>query len=488
MLLRSTLAGLVGGLLVTAGLAPFGWWPLPVLGIAVLLAAVGDHTRRGRIAVGLAFGIGLCLPGLWWMTEFTLPGYVLASLLESSLVALAVVACPPGRWRALGLPAGLVLVEALRWVVPFGGVPIATVAETQVGGPLLEAARIGGPLLVAALVGVSAVALGALVRRRWRLALPTALAVGAVVALAMVAPDGRRVSTIATAVVQGGGERGTRAVDSSARAVFDAHLAATDAVPEGTELVVWPEDVIDIDGDVRHSEEGDLVSARVMELGATLVAGVVAGAGDHFTNVAQVWRPDGSYGPTYEKNQRVPFGEYIPFRSLVEDVADVSAVPRDARVGRGAGLLRTRPGRLGVVISFEVFFARRARAAIRAGGELLLVPTNASSYATTQMPALELAAARLRAVETGRWVVQAAPTGFSAVIDDHGTVRRHTDLGRRQVLTDDVERRQGQTLYTRAGDLPMLALAALALLAAWLLARLRPGPSRSWLRSPTRHP
>ena len=82
--------------------------------------------------------------------------------------------------------------------------------------------------------------------------------------------------------------------------------------------------------------------------------------------------------------------------------ASASVIPRDAVAGEGPGLLRTDAGDLGVVISFEVFFADRARAAVNAGGRVLLVPTNAASFTTSQVPAAELAAARLRAVEHGR--------------------------------------------------------------------------------------
>ncbi len=108
------------------------------------------------------------------------------------------------------------------------------------------------------------------------------------------------------------------------------------------------------------------------------------------------------------------------------------------------------------------------------GGEILLVPTNASSYSSTQMPALELAAARMRAIETGRWVLQAAPTGFTAAVDQRGRVRQRTDLGRRQVLHVDAARRSGATPYTRLGDGPFVVGALLALSLAWALT-LRPG-------------
>ena len=72
---------------------------------------------------------------------------------------------------------------------------------------------------------------------------------------------------------------------------------------------------------------------------------------------------------------------------------------------------------LGVVISYEVFFADRVRAAVDAGGQVILVPTNAASYTTGEVPAIEVAAARMRAREFGRAVLQAAPTGYSAIIE-----------------------------------------------------------------------
>jgi len=116
-----------------------------------------------------------------------------------------------------------------------------------------------------------------------------------------------------------------------------------------------------------------------------------------------------------------------------------------------------------VAISYEVFFSDRARIAARHGAGVMLVPTNASSFSTGQVPAQELAAARLRAMETGRWVVQAAPTGYSAVVSNEGHVLVHSDLGRQDVIRRTVERRSGQTPATRLGDgLPALA----ALLAA----------------------
>lgn len=468
---RPALLALVAGVLLTLGLPPFGWWPLGLLGTGLLVGLLADRAWRQRALLGLATGVGFLAPGLWWMTEFSLPGWALAMLLEAAMVTLAVVLVPPGRWRIVGVPAALVLLEVARGHWPFGGVPIALVAETQIGGPLLESARIGGALLVTALVGLTGVALASLARGRWRAAVVAVLPVVALSGLGAVAPDGTGEGSFRAAIVQAGGERGTRAIDTPEDQVFAQHLEATELVPDGVDLILWPEDVVDVEGDVLASPEGDKLSAVAALHDTTLVAGVVSGDGDRFRNVARAWGPDGRAGDVYEKNHRVPFGEYIPFRSLVEKLADVSAVPRDAAVGDGPGLLRTEVGDLGVVISFEVFFARRARDAMAAGGEVLLVPTNATSYSTTQMPALEIGAARMRAVETGRDVLQAAPTGFSAVIDRRGRVLQQSDLGARQVLTASVERRSGDTIYTVLGDGPFVLGALLALASAWLATR-----------------
>jgi apolipoprotein N-acyltransferase len=459
---RRPAAAAAAGILLTFALPPFGWWPLAIAGIALLAGALDAQEGRRRALIAFAGSLGFLVPGLWWMHEFTAPGYVLACLFEGVLFSIGLV----GGWR-WALPAGVVVAESLRASWPFGGVPVPTVAQTQVGGPLAQVARLGGELLVTACVVVLGLALLRAWQRRWLGAVARAGAVAAVVLVALIAPDGHRVGSVRVAAVQGGGPRGTRAIDTDEAVVFQRHLDASDEVPDGVDIVLWPEDVVDVNDPILETDEGEEMAALAASLDATVIAGVVEGGqAEHddtvFINFSQAWAPDGTPLGRYEKNRRVPFGEFIPFRSVIEELGDVSAVPRDARIGHGHGTIDTPSGRVGVVISWEVFFSDRARDAIGHGGQVLLGPTNAASFSTTQMPALELGAARLRAIETGRDAVQAAPTGFSAVITHRGHVRSHTDLGARDVLTATVDRRAGQTIYTRLGDGPVF-LTALAL-------------------------
>src|SRR5699024_12580765 len=105
---------------------------------------------------------------------------------------------------------------------------------------------------------------------------------------------------------------------------------------------------------------------------APVPAGTVEGVDDDpFRNSQQVAKPDGTWGDRFVKVQRVPFGEWVPFRSFIERFAPDTLAPRDATVSHQSGLLRTDAAPIATVISWEVFFRHRARSGGRAGGDLL---------------------------------------------------------------------------------------------------------------------
>jgi len=232
--------------------------------------------------------------------------------------------------------------------------------------------------------------------------------------------------------------------------------------------VLWPENVVALNRPLAGSPEAALLSSLARRLHTTLVVGVTEPASSTtFLNKVVAWGPDGRVVGTFEKVHRVPFGEYVPYRSFFAHFADLSGVPTDAIAGHSTGLMRTPAGPLGLLVSFEVFYASRSHASVRAGAELLAVPTNTSSYSTSQVPSQELAAGVVQAVQTGRDLVQAAPTGYSTVVTQRGVVVDRSVLGRRQVLTATVALRRGMTPYDHWGDLPVLILSALALAAGW---------------------
>jgi apolipoprotein N-acyltransferase len=120
-----------------------------------------------------------------------------------------------------------------------------------------------------------------------------------------------------------------------------------------------------------------------------------------------------------------------------------------------------------VPISWEIFFADRTREGVEDGARLVLNPTNGASFTGTIVQTQQVASSRMRAIETGRWVAQVAPTGFTAVVDEDGTVLERSAVSERRVIQREVGLRAGLTIYTRLGNLPALLLAALLVAAGW---------------------
>jgi apolipoprotein N-acyltransferase len=463
------------GVLLAAALPPWGWWPLAFGGVACLDRLIADRPRWSRFRRGLLVGLGLYIPSLAWMTDMTVPGYAVAAAAYAALLGLACTLVPataPGRW--LALPGAVALTELLRWSWPFGGVPLSSLAVGQVDSPLAPVLRVGGTLLLVEVTVVVGIALAALVARRWLAAGVAAGVVVAVVAMSSyVAPRAEPAGELRVALVQGGGPQGTRASDTDERVVFERHLEASEQIEPPVDLVLWPEDVVDIDS-LEGSDEQRELAALARDLDTTLIVGVVEDAGpEHFRNASVAFDADGEIVDRYDKVHRVPFGEYVPLRWLLEPFGGDDMTSRDAIIGDRPAHLDTPAGRFSVAISWEIFFGDRVREGVEDGAEVVLNPTNGSSFTGTLVQTQQIASSRMRAIESDRWVVQVAPTGFSAVIGPDGAVHQRSRVSEQVVLHDTVGRREGTTLYTRWGFGPPVVVALLALGAGWLVARRR---------------
>jgi apolipoprotein N-acyltransferase len=475
-----------GGFLVAFSLPPWGWWPLAFAGPAVLELAVGSRpSARTRFACGMVFGLVWMAMGMAWIWQLTVPGYIATSLIFASWHGVAELVAPPGGWGVIGRPAAHSLVEALRFSFPFGGVPLASLGIAQAAGPLAGIARVGGVILITWVVFQVGFALGALIaaaargeRRGEPLAIGALVAAVAVLVLAFVAPRGSGTGELVdVAAVQGGGEQGTRAIDVPTRIVTDRHVEATrDIEPDDSlDLVVWPENVIDT-VDFATSEQLQLVAAEAARLGIPFAVGItedVPGRPGRVTNAQVVVTPDGRVTSRYDKVRRVPFGEYVPLRGLLEAVgAPVDQVPTNAIAGTGPAVIDLPDGtRLAVVISWEVFFGGRAREGVKNGGQAILNPTNGASYTGTIVQTQQVASSRLRAIETGRWLVQVSPTGFSELVTPDGDVIDRTAVSERAIVRGIVELRTGRTWYVNLGDAPFIAALVLVFAGSWVGAR-----------------
>ncbi len=461
----TVVGSLAAGLCICLALPPWGWWPLAPIGVALWLALLGGRTRRQRAGIGWLVGVAWFGPSTLWMAALTLPGFIVGVLVAwGGMVAVVAALCPADRRRLVALPALLVLFEWFHTHAPFGGIPLSLLATSQTNAPLLPLARLGGVLLLGLAVSVCGAAIHLAATGRPRAA---AIAVGvvAIVALGGVAwPSGSPVTQVRLAGVQGGGPQGTTFSSSQAPVVFGRHLEATRDYDGPVDVMVWPENVVNTGGRFTGSTELRLIAEQASRLDAPIVVGVVESVDeDRFVNYVVVVHPDGSVTDRYDKKRRVPFGEYVPLRWLFEPIAGSTLPSRDQIPGTTDAVIRTGHGKMAVVISWEVFFGRRVREGVHDGAQVVLNPTNGSSYWLTQVQTQQIAMSQLRAVESGRWLLQVSPTGFSAFVDPAGGVHERTDVSEQAVISRTVPRYDATTPAQALGDLPAILFAAAAL-------------------------
>ena len=190
-----------------------------------------------------------------------------------------------------------------------------------------------------------------------------------------------------------------------------------------------------------------------------------------FYNRAYLVSGSGAIEAWYDKMQLVPFGEYVPWRSVLGYFVNrVVAGFGDMFAGSRQTIFDFKGARLGVLICYESIFPDLSRMAVKRGADILINITNDAWYGDSSAPYQLLAMAAMRAVETKVPLVRVANTGISAVIEPTGQIRARTPLFKRGTEIERVGWAPRSTVYSIVGDLfaeICFALAAIALIVAY---------------------
>lgn len=487
---------LISGLALAAAFPPWDAAPLVVVGPAFLALALRGAPLLQRAGIGLVFGLAFFGALLIWAERFGLHAWVMLTLTQAGFAVLlgaaagAVLGYPKPMVSAVGW-AGLwvLIMEAARGRFPLGGFPWGALGAPLVGTPADALAPVAGGIAVSALAAFASGLLVLAARGSLKPALVGVAAIAVLVvgagALGPPPPDGRR---LAVAVVQGDVPLPAAPASPERTAeVLTEHVALTRTIPPGAlDLVVWPEDVVDLGSPrpVPGEEAPQPLAGLARRVDAWMLAGITSAVGpDRFLNSAVSVDPSGRIAGVYDKIRPVPFGEYVPGRRFLGFVTALRAVPRDMIPGDAPRALPLAGGLVGTPISYETAFARIVRRFVQLGAELVVVPTNTSSYGPGAATAeQELQLTRMRAVELDRWVVQAAPSGISAFIDPRGRVVARTGLYEPALLRGEVRLGDHLTPFVRWGEGPAILAASFAVLVCV-------APSvRGWFRGPSGTP
>ena len=476
------------GLLLDAGFPDRGMWPLPFIGVGLLLVALIGRSAGGALLVGFVAGATFYLALIQWASLFLgpLPMGALVALqaalfaLGCLLISLAYRWLPTSganshaRYLVPSAIAGLwVLREMVASTWPYGGFSWGRLAMSQSESPfsdLLSWVGLSGvSFLMVSLVALVVEMLSPFSPARWGDAVVPALLTAVLVAI----PTWPMSSTgsMRVAAIQGNGPAGyfdDRNDGALLAAQYEATLPVLD---RDLDVIVWPEGSTDRSplDDARTAAVFDRVSRQA---GAPLIGWAVTERGGLTYNTQILWQQGSGAVDFYDKRHPVPFGEYVPdrefWRPLAPDLIDL--VARDYTPGSADAIFTVDGVPTGINICFDIADDTVLRDSVLEGAQVIFSASNNADFGRTDQSAQQLAIARARAIELGRTVVNVSTVGLTAIIGPDGRTLAQLPWHEPGSIVAEVELFEGLTPAAAAGGWFELAAAGLGvgvLLLAW---------------------
>lgn len=465
-------AAALGGWLFDLANPGVGAWPLVFPAVLLIVAAWWQQRVSVALVAGIAAGAGFWLPHISWLTLYLgpIPWFALGVLMIAwyAVQGAASAVATRGLARLIDVGARPILLPLAQafavtgvWVLregvqgswPYGGFSWGRVSHVFAATPFgasvswLGFAGLTGiivfccALVVTGAYSVRLTPAAVDWARTGNLGSGLSLTAGAVLILVVVSllPPAplTETGTLRVAAVQGNSKSGIFD-DREAGDVFAGHVKATEqllddleAKNEQVDLIVWPENAAEF-AITDQPLRGQTVAMLSKRAGAPIVlGGVLANDDDTYSNSFIAWGPGGQQQPEsssrYDKRFPVPFAEYMPnrsfFRALVPELVDLVQLEYAPGTRPSVMELQTPAGvvRAGAAICFDITFDDQAVQMVGEGAELILAPTNNADFGRTDESVQQLQIARLRAIETGRVVVNISTVGTSAIIAPDGS-------------------------------------------------------------------
>lgn len=500
---RADFAALLAGAATPLAFAPLGWWPLALLGPAVLFTLWLFADVRGASRRGAMFGVGFFGVGISWVfVSIHYHGYVNLplSLFLTLLLVLVMALFPallgyliarffPSRFERrytrikllLVMPAAWALVEWVRgWFMT--GFPWLSLGYSQTDTLLAGWASWVGVFGLSWIVALNAALLVALLLDRagrlwyalglvfiWLLAWPMQKSY-------WTDPHG---APITAALLQGN-------VSQDVKWSPDSRLPSIELYTEltrqhwGADLIIWPETALPAFYDEVESFLDDL-EQEARQHNSDMLVGLLTFGDDKYSyyNTMLSLGPGSASGSgggrgMYHKDHLVPFTEYLPLKWLLGGLVDFMQVPMSdfSRGGHYQKPLAVAGQRAGISICFEDAFGEEMIRALPEATFLVNV-SNDAWFDDSWAPPQHLQMARMRALEAERPMLRATNTGITAIIDAKGRVLTRAPQFEIAVATATIQPRSGMTPYAITGNWLIVTLMSILLVVAWRLASRR---------------
>lgn len=496
------LLALAAGALTPLALAPFDYWPLAILSIALLYLGLRGLPGKSALWRGWWYGFGAFGAGTSWI-YVSIHDYGAASVPLASFLMLGFTAgvafffaLPAWLWarclRRDNAPLGDALAFAALWLALelfrswfLTGFPWLYAGYSQLQGPLAGLVPVGGVWLSSFVIALSAALL---------VNLPRLFAHGASLLLGLVLLLGPWAAglylkghawthsagePLRVVAIQGNIAQELKWDPNQVRAQLDLYRDLS-LPQQDVDLIVWPETAVPILQDMASGYLGAMGQVAD-EKNAALITGVPVrerladGKSRYFNGITVV----GEGAGTYLKQKLVPFGEYVPLPDLLRGLIAFFDLPMSdfARGPADQPLLKAKGYQIAPYICYEVVYPEFA-AALAAQSQVLLTVSNDTWFGTSIGPLQHLQMAQMRALESGRWMIRATNNGVTGLIDPYGRIVRQIPQFQQGILRGEVIPMQGLTPYLQYRVWPLAGLAGVLLLWALLGRQLRPQERR----------
>ena len=420
LLSRLLLAPFAGAIAV-GGFYPFELWFMPLLSLSMIIFLAEGKSFSERIAIFYLYGLGFLGPLLHWSSTYvgSLPWVLLFAGFSAFYIVLA-LGFKGGRIHPLSFAAALTVAEGLRAVVPFGGFGWGRFGFSALEGPFQDWLRLGGVAMTTFMIALFA----SLMMRRNRsslLALPLVLvstfAVSAAIASDEVAESDK---TVRIALIQGGVSQLGLSFNASPQEVFDRHFQVTEEIlrNERVDLILWPENASDIDP-LTNSDLRERIKSVTRASRTPMIIGAVTQGERGPENVSLHFDGGDSFESRYQKRDLVPFGEYVPLRTIAEKFSPLAGTVRDFVPGDGISVHDIGDLFFAPLICYEILDDRTTYENLEASA-LGVVQTNNATFGRSWQSGQQFQMTRVRAFENQITFVVAATTGDTALINRDG--------------------------------------------------------------------
>ena len=461
------LVAAASGFITSLAFPGVGWWPMVFPGLALMLLSLIGRGAWSGLFVGFVGGLSFFLIHLGFISRYLgpVPWVALAVLetiffaLGAMLIALAYKWMPPRRAvvRLAVLPALVAAIWVTRETVggsfPYGGFPWGRLALSQSESPFAEVTSwlgVSGLSFVIVAITASAiewVRVGAW--RSWRGGVLSALPVVGLTLVALLIPQAATTpaGTFTVATAQGNGPAGyfdpRRAGD-----VLLAQIEATKPLLDEPDIdvLVWPEGGSDIDP-LRDAATARVLDAISGQIEAPILLNAITTRDGLYFNTSMLWKDGEGAVESYDTRNPVPFGEYVPNREFFAALAPdlIGMIGRDYEAGTGSPVFDINGTLAGLAICFDVIYDELIWEGARDGAQVYLFQTNNADFRGTDENQQQLAIARMRAIETGRAVVNSSTVGASQVIAPNGATLDALPADVAGQMLTEVELRNGLT-------------------------------------------